>query len=228
MRVFKRIAPFDLVSCAVVAGVLVSGALAGCSSPPEVKYYSLRGDEAVTRKVAVQDKLAANEPARGAPVVLVDHFAIDEAYAGERMAYRQGQYQLGYDPYSLWAGSPAAQVEDSVRDQLWVSCFFSEVRQPAPVGPARDADLIVTGRISRLEEIDRDDEWRAALDLELYLLDGKTRAVLVSRRYSKIEAAAKRNPGAVAERLAWLLSDDVGKFLSDARGAIEAHKRGGS
>jgi ABC-type uncharacterized transport system auxiliary subunit len=189
--------------------------LAGCSSPPEVKYYSLRGEKPIEVKLDER-----------APAVLLDRFAADDSCADDRLAYRQGPHELGFDPYSRWAGPPASQVEDAVRDLLTESGLFSAVRQAQPIGTGRSGyDLIVTGRLARFEEIDGDDAWQAALDLELFLLDGKTRAVLASSRFARVAPSEKRNPRDVAAALAKLLDQAVAEFVQAARPQV-ALRRG--
>jgi ABC-type uncharacterized transport system auxiliary subunit len=196
---------------------VLAGLLAGCSSPPETRYYTLRGDKPLDGKPA---------PA-AAPTVLLDRFTIDDAYADERIAYRREGHELGFDPYSRWAGAPAAQVEDAVRELLRASGLFGAVRQPQPLGDGRSSyDLVVTGRVGRLEEVDAsDDEWLGALDLDLYLLDGKSRAVLAERHFAKSARAEKRNPREVAAAISSLLAEAVGDFVAGVKPLVAARPR---
>ncbi len=194
----------------LASGFSLFMSLSGCfGGPPETKYYTLRGAELPAVKQA---------PA-GAPVVLVDTFTIDEAYGDARIAYREGTHELGFDPYARWAGPPGAQVEDAVRDLLRGSGLFAAIRQPQPIGEGRSTyDLVVTGRVARLEEVDvSDDEWQGALDLELFLLDGKSRAVLHSYRFAGAEKAEKRNPRDVAAAIARMLAKAVDRFDDEIR-----------
>ncbi|MBI3722797.1 membrane integrity-associated transporter subunit PqiC [bacterium] len=202
------------MSFARVAACLSLFVLAGCTSPPEVKYYSLRSSEPITAKQA----------SAGAPAVLLDRFVVDDAYGDERIAYRAGAHEVGYDPYSRWAGAPGPQVEDAVRDLLRASGLFSAVRQPAPIGTGRTGyDYVVTGRVARLEEVDADDDhWNAALELELFLLDGKTRDVLYSKRFAETAPAAKRNPREVVAALSRMLEKAVKEFADGARPCLAA------
>lgn len=198
--------------------------LAACSSPPETRYYTLRGDQPLK-------SAAPAASGAGAPVVLLDRFTIDESYADDRVAYRRGGSQeLGFDPYSRWAGSTVAQVEDAVRDLLQASGAFAAVRQAQPIGQLRsDYDYVVTARVKRLEEVDvSDDEWLGALDIELYLLDGKTRAVLQSVQLSDSEKAESRNPREVAAAISRLLSKAVDQFVKAAKPVMASRaSRGG-
>jgi ABC-type uncharacterized transport system auxiliary subunit len=193
--------------------------LGGCfGGTPETRYYSLRGEKLVEPRPGPE----------GAPVVLLDHFAIDDAYADDRVAYRREGHELGFDPYSRWAGSSVGQVEDAVRDLLRAKGIFSDVRQPQPLGEGRSGyDLVVTGRVGRLEEVDvSEDEWQGALDVELFLLDGKSRAVLASTHFMKSEKAEKRNPRYVAEALGHLLGQAVDDFAQRVKPVLEARARG--
>ena len=63
----------------------------------------------------------------------------------------------------------------------------------------------------------------AALEVELYLLDGRTRAVLHSVRFAKVAPAERRNPRDVATTLASLLGDAVRELLSGAGTKIARH-----
>jgi ABC-type uncharacterized transport system auxiliary subunit len=211
--------PMSTLKAAVALVALSS--LAGCfGAPPETRYFSLRGDNIARRADAT------TAPA-GAPIVLVDRFTIDEAYADERLAYRKGgSNELGFDPYSRWAGAPAAQVEDAVRDLLLASGAFAAVRQAQPLGDGRSTyDLVVTGRVRRLEEVDvNDDEWLGALDIELYLLDGKTRTVLQWVELRDNEKASSRNPREVVAALSRLLAKAVDELVRVSKPVLAGRK----
>jgi ABC-type uncharacterized transport system auxiliary subunit len=196
--------------------------LGGCTSPPETKYYTLRPTELPVVKAS------PSPDGRTKPILLVDRFAIDEAYATQRIAYRESSHELNYDPYSLWAGPPAAQVEDAVRDLAFASGLFSEVFQPSLNSSRADVDFILTGRIARLEEIDEDDDhWKAALDLELYLLDARKHDVISSGRFPGTATAAKRNPREVVAAISVMLDKAVKDFFAGSTNAMEVRRRRG-
>ena len=199
-------------------GGILALALAGCSSPPEPRYYSLRSPA-----VAGAGGAAASATAS---VALLDRFVVDEAYADGRLAYRRASHELGYDPYSRWAGAPGAQVEDAVREALLRARLFRDVRQPEPAGLGRSAyDLVVAGRVTRLEEVDEEEQWRAALGLELYLIDGRTREVLFTSRFDETATAQRRNPREVVASLAGLLDEAVKRFAAGVRPLVAGRGR---
>jgi ABC-type uncharacterized transport system auxiliary subunit len=206
---------------AALVALTLAALTQGCSSPPEVLYFTLR---APAPPAAVEAQwppkggqlLSARPPGR----ILLERFVVDDDYNDSRIAYRRATHELGFDPYSRWAGTPGSQVEEAVRERLRTSWAFSDLHQTEPAVRG-DTDFIVAGRVLRLEEVDEEDHWLAALGIELTLLDGKTREVLHVTRFESSAPAEKRNPRAVVDAMAKLLEEAVQRFIDGARPAFD-------
>lgn len=165
--------------------VAATGACALFRRTPETHYYVL----------AVPGTPSGRLPAP----VRVRPFAVDPAFAGERMAYSTGANRLDRYTFHRWAADPRSVVATAVRDYL-------ERAAPADGGPPLD----VQGTVRALLEVDgAGDAVAGELALDIEVRHGE--AVLLRRGYVEREPAAARTPEAVAAAL----SRALGRVLND-------------
>jgi ABC-type uncharacterized transport system auxiliary subunit len=174
-----------------VVVLLVTGVLAGCSlarRTPEMRYYTL----------AVPGMPPAPPPAP----LHVGAFTADAPYAGARLAYRTSPYRMEYYVYHRWAADPPAIVAGAARDYL-------ERVPPA----AEAAPLRLTGRIRRLEEVDRAGGRDGALALDVEVRRGTE--VVLTRGYADTEPAENENPEASVAALSRALGRILDRVVAD-------------
>jgi ABC-type uncharacterized transport system auxiliary subunit len=174
-----------------VAALLVAGVLAGCSfarRPPEMRYYTLA--------------VPGTPPASPLAPFDVGAFSADAPYAGTRLAFRTSPYRIEYYVYHRWAADPRGLVAAAARDYL--------ERVPA-VGDA--SPLRLTGRIRRLEEVDREGgrDGALALDIEVRQAD----EVVLARAYEDTEPAEGANPEATVAAISRALGRILDRVVAD-------------
>ena len=189
---------------AVSAALLVLASLsaAACTllrPPPVVRYYTLAPP--------------GTPPAGLDAPIRVGAFSADEPYVTARLAYRTSPYRLDYYAYHRWAADPRVLLATAARDYL----------EHAAASSGMPFEL--SGHIRRLEEVDGQDGWEAALALDIRVRrDGK---LLLERSYAETERAARRNPEAVAAALSAALGRILDQVVTElaASGGVTAGTR---
>ncbi len=192
----------------LLCGLLMCG-LPGCSltqPAPSVQYYVL----------ALPQLPEPSSPA--SPTLVVHAFRAHDPYDQQRLVYRSSPYQLDFYTYHRWASAPAAQVTDWTRRYLRSSGLFAKVF-PTPEG---DADYVLGGTLRHIEELDRDETWEAALEIEVWLTRPPQRTPVWFESYAVTHQAAKRNPAAVAEAMSHNLGVILHRLAADLRPLVGA------
>lgn len=82
-------------------------------------------------------------------VLRVARFAIAAAYDQQGFVYRDGQYELGVDPYHRWIAAPQTQITDLIARDLAAARVAAAVLQGPSAVPAR---FELSGLVEALEE----------------------------------------------------------------------------
>lgn len=188
--------------------LVAMGAVAAVAcSTPRMHYYTMEfphtpsaAAPAVSRQIAVRT------------------FRGDQRFADERIAYRENLSQINHYEYHRWANPPGELVTDYFIHRLKDSGAYAGV-SAYKEGP--DADFILGGRIRRFEEVDRDKEVFAAVDLELELANGKTRATVWRGEAECSKPLATRDLNGVTQGIHACLEETAGKLLAEMRTQIE-------
>jgi len=117
--------------------------LAGCTSPPEVKYYSIAPAAALEARRRARERRLARRPLRRR-----------RGLRDERLAYRQGAHELGYDPYARWRGRRARRSRTRSADSSGARAVLGGAAAGSDRRRESGYDVVVTGRVARLEEVD--------------------------------------------------------------------------
>ncbi len=195
MNVLKNYARCSLL---LVVTLAVAGLGAGCaSSAPEIHHYRLD----VTPP-------AEQAPSGEKPVMGVEQFTADSAYDEDQIVYRQTPYQLNYYYYHRWASTPGLLVTDALRRGYQATGLFGSVLG----GELAHADVILSGHISALEEVDvSKKKWVGHLVMELHLRDARTGTLLWSRSFDEREPMTQRSPAGLAQAVSKILTRIVAK-----------------
>lgn len=233
----------------LVAGLLVMLSLGGCGlsrTPREVRYYTL-SLELPAPSPGPRLALASVTPSPGAgvtpppllrrprPTLSLRRLVVRDPYAQERMVYRASPYRVLFYNYQRWAAAPAEQLTDWTLRYLRATGLFSKILTTQE----GDGDLVLTGVVRQLEEVDRHGVWYGALTLDLALnasaqatsqaaslaaslatpgqalAPGQPAALLWSQSYHAEHAARRRNPEAVAEALSICLQEILERATRD-------------
>lgn len=180
-------APKVISSWSVLLAVLCLWC-ASCSSAPEIRYYKLAMPEV--------EPAANAEPSLGS--IAIEYLSSDAAYDDTRIVYRKSPYRLDYYYYHRWSAPPSVMITDALRQAFVDSGRFSSVAG----GFTSKTELILSGRLVSLEEVDVDEEsWEARLVLDLQLHRTSDGALLWSQQIKNKQSVDERNPEGVAKAL---------------------------
>jgi len=125
--------------------------------------------------------------------VKIEPFQIARSYNQDRIALRTRSNELQYYYHNNWAESPASAVRYFIWQKLKQCGFFQSCEMSiGEISP----DYFVTGTISRIERLVREDDHAAHLKMILELKEintGKTALVFSFDRSEPIEDDAKMN-----------------------------------
>ncbi|MEO6771906.1 MAG: ABC-type transport auxiliary lipoprotein family protein [Kofleriaceae bacterium] len=182
-------------------------ALAACGgSTPQVRYYQL----------AAHDPGGLATKPTGDKVLVVEPLTSDGAYDDERIVYRNNPYRLDYYNYHRWVATPGVLVGGYLQKALGRTGDFKAVlRDQTP-----DASFVLGGRITAIEEVDRDPKhWVGRIALELTLTDPNTGEIVWAQPFEETEPLLTQNP----EGLARAISTALDRIAKRAGPEIVAH-----
>lgn len=162
--------------------------LSACSSSPQIQRYQL----------AVAPQIETSEREVNNLVLAVEPFSADVAYDQDRIVFRSSPYRLDYYHYHRWSAAPALMLADAMRQAYSKSGYFNLVT----MGGGARADVVLSGHVTALEEVDiTDDEWQGRVWVELQLRDARTGALVWTRAYREEEPVEELTPEGVARAI---------------------------
>lgn len=142
-----------------------------------------------------EEQLRRSKP-NAVPVVLaVASFQSDVAYDEQRIVYRTSDQRLDYYHFHRWSSSPGDMAAVVLRETYRKLGRFRYVVG----GLDPRADVILSGRVVALEEVDlSEDRWEAHVSLELTLRDTVTGDVLWNQLVEERQPIEQQTPEGVA------------------------------
>jgi ABC-type uncharacterized transport system auxiliary subunit len=203
----SRLAPI-LALCLLVLGA--------CSSTPQVQRY----------QVTVAPQIEESKREVNNLVLAVEPFTADVAYDQDRIVYRSSPYRLDYYHYHRWAAAPGLMLTDAMRAAYSKSGYFSLVT----VGGGARADVVLSGRVTAIEEVDvSDKEWVGRVFVELQLRDARTGALVWSQNYREEEPVEELDPEgvtrAISKAVTRIVRDSTPKIAEVARSVASGEQR---
>lgn len=190
----------------LVLAVALGGLSACGGSTPEVKHYRLElepqraSDQSGAQRVG--DK----------PVLGIEQFTTDAAYDEPQIVYRTTPYELKYYYYHRWASNPGLLVTDALRRGYATTGRFESVS----IGQVVGSDVILSGHISAIEEVDVSEEkWLGRVVLEMRLRDGQTGDLLWTKVFEEQEELVERSPAGLARAVSQALTRVVDQSAAD-------------
>jgi ABC-type uncharacterized transport system auxiliary subunit len=182
--------------------------LGACSSTPTIQRY----------QVTVAPQIEESQRETNNLVLAVEPFTADVAYDQDRIVYRSSPYRLDYYHYHRWAAAPGLMLTDAMRQAYSKSGYFSLVT----VGGGARADVVLSGRVTAIEEVDvTEDEWIGRVFIELQLRDARTGALVWSQVYREEEDVEERDPEgvtrAISKAVTRIVRDSTPKIAEVAR-----------
>jgi uncharacterized lipoprotein YmbA len=177
----------------------------GCASIPQTHYYVLEWPAGVESSSA-----ATFSPSTR---IGVRPFVVDSPYDQDRIVYRIGSdsVEIGFYAYHRWA-VPLSRSLPSLVARALESAPGVVLIEPMRVDG--DYDLLIDGRLSRLEEVDTASGPRVRVEIELSWRDAQGR--LLGTRVGAAEAGANtREVAAVVASMAGTVAEAVREALAE-------------
>jgi ABC-type uncharacterized transport system auxiliary subunit len=127
------------------------------------------------------------------------------------IVYRTSPEQIGFYQYHRWAVDPREFVTNAIIDRLRATGRFAEVR--AYDGRA-DVDLVFSGRLEKLEEVDYEGGVRVEVALSAQITDSRAGKTVWTNTASEIARVDKRNVPAVVAEMSQAMDRAIQKLLA--------------
>jgi cholesterol transport system auxiliary component len=178
---------------AVLAGLLAAAfLLAGCGKPPVMvhKYLLEYPPPEAPRRAQVPEGLR------------VELFAVAQAFNSPAMAYRSESYRSETYRYHRWRVNPGNLVTDFLLRDLRQTGLFKGVFGYDSTARPR---FVLEGAVEEFQEVDEAEAWRAALALNITLLDTSkeeiTQRVVFQKNYRASEPLTDKTPPGLADAM---------------------------
>jgi len=186
---------------ATLATLTISACPVGCGRARFPAYYTLHVPPAVD----------VPSEAAGRPSLAVREFRSPEYLRQGAIVYRTSPEQVGFYQYHRWAVDPREFVTNAIIDRLRATGRFAEVR--AYDGRA-DVDLVFSGRLEKLEEVDYEGGVRVEVALSAEITDHRADKTVWANAASESTQVEKRNVPAVVADMSQAMDRAIQKLLA--------------
>ncbi|RMD89259.1 MAG: hypothetical protein D6813_10915 [Calditrichaeota bacterium] len=185
----------------IFASFLVASAL-NCGGVPPTFYYR------------IDYNLPKNNSDDGVvPVNIgIGYFDAEALYEGDRIVYRQSQYEVQYYYYRRWIAPPKKIVREKVIQQFKNSGKFHQV---VAFPTSQPVDYILTAKINAFEEWDEGRDWYGYVSILFQLIDPKTQEITWENEFSSKTKAQKREPVEVVRAISESLKNVIQQAIND-------------
>lgn len=156
-------------------------------------------------------------------IVRLDRFSVAQAYNSTAMVYSPEAYRLAVYQYNRWRVNPGDIATDYLARDFRSSGLFRAVFSNRQREAAR---FEVEGSVEEFLESRQTDGWKAALVLEVTLLDTAApsidQKVVFQRRYRASEPLSGQTPAAFARGMSACMSRVSAEIINDVARAIAA------
>ena len=145
------------------------------------------------------------------PTVAVRGFHSAEYLRQGAIVYRPAPEQVGFYSYQRWAVNPSEFVTRAMIDHLRASGKFAEV---VLYDGRADVDLVLTGRLEKLDEIDYQGGVKAEVAISAQMTDLHSGKMVWTGDASQIEKVDKRTVGGVVAGMSSAVDGAIQKLLA--------------
>lgn len=179
----------------------------GCGGVPPTYYYRIH-----------YDMPEHNSPAPLPVTIIIQPFDSDALYKGDRIVYRNSEYEVQFYHYRRWVAPPNRIVQESVIEQFRSSGVFERiVTSTVPV----NAGYMLKGTIKSFEEWDKGDSWYGLVSIAFELQNKKTKELVWQNTLSEMTPVSKKEPTEVAKAI----SESLKKIVENAIRKVEGKLR---
>lgn len=170
----------------------------GCGSVPPTYYYRIH-----------YDMPEHNSPAPIPVTIGIEPFDSDVLYKGDRIVYRNSEYEVQFYHYRRWVAPPNKIVREAVLNQIRSSGVFERVVSPL------EADYTLNGNIKSFEEWDENNTWYGLVSISFELRDNKTKEIIWQNTLSEKTPVSSKEPVEVVKAISESLKKVVGKAIQE-------------
>lgn len=180
--------------------------LAGCGKPPTL----------VHRYILEYPSPAVPGSAKIGEAIKVEVFSVAQAYNSPAMVYQPNPYKSDTYHYHRWRVNPGNMVTDYLLRDLRNSGLF---KAALPAGSSGKSRFLLEGGVEEIQEIDEPDGWKAALTLNITLLDLNrrelTERVVFQKNYRAVEPMTEKTPNGLAQGMSRAMERLSAQIITD-------------
>ena len=180
--------------------------LAGCGKPPVL----------VHRYTLEYPSPAVPGSAKIGEAIKVELFSVAQAYNSPAMVYQPNPYKSDTYHYHRWRVNPGYMVTDYLLRDLRNSGLF---KAALPAGSSGKSRFLLEGGVEEMQEIDEPDGWKAALTLNITLLDLNrqeiSERVVFQRNYRAVEPMTEKTPNGLAQGMSRAMERLSARIITD-------------
>lgn len=191
--------------------------LAGCGKPPALvhRYILEYPSPAVTASPKIDE------------VIKVELFSVAQVYNSPAMIYQPAPLKSEAYHYHRWRVNPGNMVTDYLLRDLRNSGLF---KAALPAGSAGKTKFLLEGGVEEFQEIDEADGWKAALALNITLLDLSrrelTERVVFQKNYRAVEPLTEQTPQGLAQGMSRAMQRLSRQIITDIyQAAVKQSKK---
>jgi ABC-type uncharacterized transport system auxiliary subunit len=176
--------------------------ISGCGKVKYPNYYTL----------SIAPDLKSDVSTTTRPVtVAVRQFETPAYLRQGRIVYSQTPGEVGFYEYHRWAVDPGAAVTTAMVEALRSGRLFSTV---APYDGHDRSDLLMTGRLEKLGEIDYGGEVRVEVKLSAELTNLHTGSIVWTGDASQTSRVERRDVNSVVAEMSHALQESMDQLLT--------------
>jgi ABC-type uncharacterized transport system auxiliary subunit len=173
----------------------------GCGGVPPTYYYRIH-----------YDMPEHNSPAPIPVTIGIEAFDSDVLYKGDRIVYRNSEYEVQFYHYRRWVAPPNKLVKERVIEQFRSSGVFGKIVDNAAL---TKVDYMLNGNIKSFEEWDEKNAWYGLVSIAFQLRNNETKEIVWENTLSEKTAVSRKDPGEVAKAISESLKTVVEKAIQE-------------
>lgn len=182
----------------------------GCGGVPPTYYYRIH-----------YDMPEHNSPTPLPVTIIIEPFDADALYKGDRIVFRNSEYEVQFYHYRRWVAPPNKIVQESVIEQFRASGVFERVvTSTVPV----NAGYILKGNIKSFEEWDEGDSWYGLVSISFELQNKETKKIIWQNSLSERTPTSKKEPTEVARAISESLKKIVEKAIREVEEKLSSQQ----
>jgi cholesterol transport system auxiliary component len=209
--------PGRCLAALLALGVALALAAAGCGKPPLL----------VNQYVLEYPAPPTGGKARVEAALKVELFAVAQPFNTTAMVYRPEPYKSQVYNYSRWRVNPGYLVTDYLLRDLRGAGVFKAVFHYNETGKAR---FLLEGGVEEFQEVDEPGGWKAALVLNVTLLDLSQeelpKRLLFQKQYRVQEPLPEKTPQGLAQGMSRALEHLSVRIVQDVSEAARLRTSG--